>query len=226
MEKPEGPFNDVADVYPRRRKSQRRNERAGCRQRLPHRAPQLLPPTNPPPRPRTLKKLFAFAPKNFHHRGARPAIITHFPKKNKGIVAGATEARRAPLQAGLPRFRATAHKNRGRFPGQQPFCAPGVGRRYAIGESPVRTTAANSPPGGRRPENGNTLRRSYRSPSLTQWKNPKDCSTTIGRNLRVGVTKGCPTAPLIYCPDKPVTRAQIASFFVRAINLAPTNTGE
>ena len=36
-----------------------------------------------------------------------------------------------------------------------------------------------------------------------------------------GVTKGCATSPLRYCPDKPVTRAQMASFFVRAINLAP-----
>lgn len=35
-----------------------------------------------------------------------------------------------------------------------------------------------------------------------------------------GVTKGCSTSPLRYCPDQPVTRAQMASFFVRAINLA------
>ena len=36
-----------------------------------------------------------------------------------------------------------------------------------------------------------------------------------------GVTRGCAAAPLSYCPDQPVTRAQMASFFVRAINLAP-----
>ena len=36
-----------------------------------------------------------------------------------------------------------------------------------------------------------------------------------------GVTKGCTTTPLNYCPDKPVTRAQMASFFVRAIDPAP-----
>ena len=39
-----------------------------------------------------------------------------------------------------------------------------------------------------------------------------------------GVTRGCTATPLNYCPDKPVTRAQMASFFVRAINLAPTDT--
>ena len=33
-----------------------------------------------------------------------------------------------------------------------------------------------------------------------------------------GVTQGCSAAPLRYCPDQPVTRAQMASFFVRAIN--------
>ena len=36
-----------------------------------------------------------------------------------------------------------------------------------------------------------------------------------------GVTKGCSTTPLNYCPDQPVTRAQMASFFVRAVNYAP-----
>ena len=35
-----------------------------------------------------------------------------------------------------------------------------------------------------------------------------------------GVTTGCGTAPLRYCPTKEVTRAQMASFLVRAVNLA------
>jgi len=33
-----------------------------------------------------------------------------------------------------------------------------------------------------------------------------------------GVTQGCSASPLRYCPDQPVTRAQMASFFVRAVN--------
>ena len=41
-----------------------------------------------------------------------------------------------------------------------------------------------------------------------------------------GVTRGCTTTPLNYCPDNPVTRAQMASFFVRAIDLAPATTTE
>ncbi len=36
-----------------------------------------------------------------------------------------------------------------------------------------------------------------------------------------GVTKGCSTTPLNYCPNQPVTRAQMASFFVRAVNYTP-----
>ena len=39
---------------------------------------------------------------------------------------------------------------------------------------------------------------------------------------RAGVTLGCDTAPLRYCPDRPVTRAQMASFFVRALNTITT----
>ena len=40
------------------------------------------------------------------------------------------------------------------------------------------------------------------------------------RTYESGVAKGGAAAPLNYCPDKPVTRAQMASFFVRAIDLA------
>ncbi len=36
-----------------------------------------------------------------------------------------------------------------------------------------------------------------------------------------GVTRGCSVEPLNYCPDQPVTRAQMASFFVRAVNYTP-----
>ena len=36
-----------------------------------------------------------------------------------------------------------------------------------------------------------------------------------------GVTRGCATGPLRFCPNQPVTRAQMASFFVRALNQAP-----
>ena len=36
----------------------------------------------------------------------------------------------------------------------------------------------------------------------------------------VGVTAGCATEPLRYCPDAPVTRGQMATFLVRAMGLA------
>ena len=39
-----------------------------------------------------------------------------------------------------------------------------------------------------------------------------------------GVTKGCTAQPLNYCPDRPVTRAQMASFFVRALDLVPAES--
>ena len=39
--------------------------------------------------------------------------------------------------------------------------------------------------------------------------------------LAAGVTLGCSTEPLSYCPDGEVTRAQMASFLVRALRLQP-----
>ena len=42
---------------------------------------------------------------------------------------------------------------------------------------------------------------------------------------RAGITRGCAVDPLRYCPDRPVTRAQMASFIIRALNTAPAPTG-
>ena len=44
--------------------------------------------------------------------------------------------------------------------------------------------------------------------------------------LAAGVTRGCSTEPLSYCPDKAVPRDQMASFLARALKAKPTDTGE
>lgn len=47
----------------------------------------------------------------------------------------------------------------------------------------------------------------------------------INRLAAADITRGCnPPANDLYCPDDPVTRAQMASFLVRALNLGPTTT--
>ena len=38
------------------------------------------------------------------------------------------------------------------------------------------------------------------------------------------ITVGCSTEPARYCPNQPVTRAQMATFLVRAFNLPPAQT--
>ena len=43
----------------------------------------------------------------------------------------------------------------------------------------------------------------------------------VRRLAELGVTKGCATEPARYCPNKSVTRAQMASFLTRAFDLAP-----
>ena len=44
-------------------------------------------------------------------------------------------------------------------------------------------------------------------------------SPHVERLADLGITEGCKTEPLSYCPDQPVTRAQMASFLVRAFKL-------
>jgi len=42
------------------------------------------------------------------------------------------------------------------------------------------------------------------------------------RLAELGITQGCAVFPLRYCPDEPVTRAQMASFLARYLNLDPS----
>ena len=41
------------------------------------------------------------------------------------------------------------------------------------------------------------------------------------RLAELGVTSGCATGPARYCPDRPVTRGQMATFIARALDLQP-----
>ena len=45
--------------------------------------------------------------------------------------------------------------------------------------------------------------------------------TNIDALAAAGITAGCRSDPLSYCPDKPVTRAQMATFLVRALRITP-----
>ena len=40
-----------------------------------------------------------------------------------------------------------------------------------------------------------------------------------------GITAGCSQEPLRYCPNQPVTRAEMATFLTRALNLTAPNSG-
>lgn len=51
----------------------------------------------------------------------------------------------------------------------------------------------------------------------------------VERLAELQITKGCDVRPLRFCPDRPVTRAQMASFLMRALNLelaAPAGFGD
>ena len=47
----------------------------------------------------------------------------------------------------------------------------------------------------------------------------------VERLADLGITKGCATEPARYCPTEPVTRAQMASFLVRAFQLPTGPSG-
>ena len=45
----------------------------------------------------------------------------------------------------------------------------------------------------------------------------------VDRLAELGITKGCSITPALFCPDETVTRAQMASFLVRAFRLPPAD---
>ena len=57
------------------------------------------------------------------------------------------------------------------------------------------------------------------------FRHPQDPDSTHAAGIdalaAAGITAGCSTEPLRYCPDNPVTRAQMATFLTRALSLAP-----
>ena len=52
-----------------------------------------------------------------------------------------------------------------------------------------------------------------------QWWAPH-----VERLAELGVTRGCKTDPARFCPDRPVSRAQMASFLQRAFRLSPAES--
>ena len=55
------------------------------------------------------------------------------------------------------------------------------------------------------------------------WRGMPDAAVRAVEALRrTGVTLGCASDPLRYCPDAAVSRAAMASFIVRALDAAPS----
>ena len=65
---------------------------------------------------------------------------------------------------------------------------------------------------GYKPYNTDTSR--FADVSADEWWSPY-----AERIARLEVTDGCKTEPLRYCPDRPVTRGQMATFLVRALKI-------
>ena len=60
---------------------------------------------------------------------------------------------------------------------------------------------------------------SRRAPKIMDLDSSSVHATNIKALFAARITTGCHTDPLMYCPDRPVTRAQMASFLVRAFDL-------
>ena len=100
--------------------------------------------------------------------------------------------------------------------------------RWAVSSGVITTRAGGFDPGGVVTRGDMVVMLAAAFPSLTDDAPPTeglfedlgaggDTARAAEALHRAGVTNGCSAAPLRFCPDQPVTRSQMASFFVRAL---------
>ena len=100
--------------------------------------------------------------------------------------------------------------------------------RWAVSAGVITTLSGGFDPGGVVTRGDMVVMLAAAFPSLTDGAPPTeglfedlgasgDTARAAEALHRAGVTNGCSTAPLRFCPDQPVTRSQMASFFVRAL---------
>ena len=89
------------------------------------------------------------------------------------------------------------------------FCPGEPAKRWTMAVWMVRTVDGSDPPPPSPPESR------FADVDDDEWWMPH-----VERLADLGITLGCKQEPLRYCPDQPVTRAQMASFLVRAFDLA------
>ncbi len=63
------------------------------------------------------------------------------------------------------------------------------------------------------------------SPKFVDVRGDEHWVPYVERLFELGITKGCGVNPARYCPADRVTRAQMASFLVRAFNLEKADSG-
>ena len=90
--------------------------------------------------------------------------------------------------------------------GRGRICPGGPFHRWVMGVWIIRAL-------GERPSQADTR---FTDVAAGSWWAPH-----VERLAEMGVTSGCSAAPLRYCPDRPVTRGQMAAFLVRAFDLDP-----
>ena len=81
-------------------------------------------------------------------------------------------------------------------------------QRWVIAVWLIRALDGIEPPGVASPR--------FVDVDVGQWWAPH-----VERLAELGVTQGCATNPARYCPNQPVTRAQVATLLTRAFDLAP-----
>ena len=149
--------------------------------------------------------------------GSRPAVTRGLAVVVVAAVAALGLATTAAAQSGFTDTASSSHSpdietltRMGLFEGtecaDEQFCPNRAAERWAVAVWLVRALEGGDPP-----PIGESM---FADVDSDEWWMPH-----VERLAELGVTAGCGTGPLRFCPDGTVTRAQMASFLVRAFDL-------
>ncbi|MCE2529168.1 MAG: D-alanyl-D-alanine carboxypeptidase [Acidimicrobiia bacterium] len=143
------------------------------------------------------------------------SIVESLPSTGVGICAGFVDTTGSSHAAALEALAGRGILDRTECAANR-ICPNAAIERWAMAVWLVRAIDGRDPPA--------VSRSSFDDVGADEWWMPY-----VERLAELRITKGCDTEPLRFCPDEPVSRAQTASFLVRALDLesaAPAGFGD
>ena len=134
------------------------------------------------------------------------------------LIGGANSRTYSPADADLDHHLRAIARYTDRHEPQSQDSAEGATRATVFQRSGLTTTTTTTGGGGGGPALGSDQPSDPPPAGLVDVDSSSVHASSIDALFAAGITTGCGIDPLRFCPDRAVTRAQMASFLIRALN--------